>query len=118
MAKFRYCSGVTRGAGARGQGILTVPPEKSQQFLASIRKQNRRLSLKISADLLFSHHPTVLHQSLNTTTHGFGAPFTQYFPPNFVFRPPSLGCARGWPPSSAPFVTPLGYCVHASICKY
>src|SRR6218665_964657 len=45
------CSGVARGAGARGQGILTVPPEKSVTFFPPSQK-NWFLSLKISDNLL------------------------------------------------------------------
>jgi len=32
-------SGVARGSGARGQGILTAPPEKSLKFFPSVTKK-------------------------------------------------------------------------------
>src|SRR6218665_2456413 len=38
-----HCSGVTRGAGARGQGILTAPPEKPQIFFPPSNHYNTRI---------------------------------------------------------------------------
>ena len=76
-------SGLARGAGARGQGILTASPEKSVTFFTPSQK-NWFLSLKISDDL-FSHHPIFLDQSLHT---GFAPLFTQLTNETPHFAPP------------------------------
>lgn len=92
------CSGVTSGAGARGQNILTAAPEKSlKSFLSS--QKNRTLSLQMS-DPFFSPLQILLKKFF------FSALLTQHLPRFSLFCAPSFACARGRPPSP-PLATPL-----------
>jgi len=59
-------SGVTRGTGARGQGILTAPQEKSLKFFCSI---GNKIDAYPSQFLMtfFSHRPILYRHSLQRT---------------------------------------------------
>jgi len=85
------CSGVARGSGAWGQGILTAPPEKFLKFFPSVTK-NLFLSLKISDDrfLVITQFFLINHYSLQHTGFAplypilFFRPLYKIFTPIFV----------------------------------
>src|SRR6218665_3227759 len=56
-------SGVAKGSGAGGQGILTAPQEKSLKFCPSVTKR----IVSYPSKPFFSHHPIFLDQSLQHT---------------------------------------------------